>query len=338
MQKPFGIAPSGEAATLYTITNGVMTAQITDFGATLVSLFVPDKSGNTDDIVLGFGDVSGYAEDTSCMGAVVGRNANRIAGATFQLNGKTVNLFPNNNGNSLHSLPNGYSHRLWKLSSQTKNTIRFTLESPDGDQGFPGNATVRVTYTIEAPATLSVSYWAISDTDTLFNLTNHSFFNLAGHHRPELAMNQTLILPARTFAPSDANYIPTGEDRPVEGTAMDFRLGKTISQDIDMDDPCIKLQNGYDHTFEVFTEPCAILLDPVSGRSMAVVTDCPGIHLYSANFMDGRIGKGGTVYHARSGICLETQFYPDSVHKKHWKQPFVKAGIPYRSQTKFIFK
>ncbi len=337
MKKPFGTLPDGQQANLYTIQNNHITASVTDFGATLVNLFVPDKDGNTEDVVLGYDSAHIYAADNSCMGAVVGRNANRIAGASFTLGTEEYKLQANDGENSLHSLPDGYSHRLWQIVEHKKNAITLQLQSPHLDQCFPGNATVRVTYSIEAPTTLAISYYALCDKDTVMNLTNHSFFNLAGHKKPELALHQELILPARTFAPADSKCIPTGEDRPVKDTPMDFRTPKSIGRDIDKNYECLELQGGYDHTFEVFSEPCAILRDPLSGRTMAVHTDCPGIHLYSGNYLKDDIGKDGTIYPRRGGICLETHFYPDAIHNPQWKQPVLKAGVPYRSQTKFIF-
>jgi aldose 1-epimerase len=223
------------------------------------------------------------------------------------------------------------------VAEHQSDRIVFTLESPHLDQGFPGNISIRVTYSIEGNATLSITYQALSDMDTICNMTNHSFFNLAGHDKPERAIRQELIVPGRTFVPSDAHNIPIGEDREVLGTPMDFRQGKPICQDIDKDYEYLQLPGGYDHTFEVFCEPCAILRDPLSGRTMSVVTDCPGIHLYSGNYLSGEAGKDGAHYPRRSGICLETHFYPDAIHNPHWKQPVIKAGVPYRSQTRFIF-
>lgn len=337
MKADFGMLPSGEAASLYTIKNNKITAALTDFGATLVNLWVPDRHGNPADVVLGHDCAAEYCTDTSCMGATVGRNANRIADATFMIDKKPVRLIPNDGKHSLHSLPNGYSHRLWHVAEHCENRIVFTMESPHLDQGFPGKAYIRVTYSIEAPATLSITYDAISDADTIFNLTNHSFFNLAGHDKPERALQQTLILPSQTFVPSNAESIPIGTERPVNGTPMDFRTGKVIGKDINTDDECLLLQGGYDHTFAVITDPCAILSDPVSGRTMAVSTDCPGIHLYSGNYLSQEPGKGGITYPKRSGICLETHFYPDAVHNPQWKQPLIKAGTPYHSQTRFHF-
>ncbi len=337
MNTPFGTLPNGAQATLYTIKNQIITANVTDFGATLVNLWVPDRNGNMADVVLGYDSAAVYAADNSCMGATVGRNANRIAGASFMLGDRHVRLVANDGQNSLHSLPDGYSHRLWKVTEYKEDSITFLLESPHLDQGFPGNAIIRVTYAIEAPTALSITYQAVSDMDTVFNLTNHSFFNLAGHENTDKACKQELILPARVFVPSDGHSIPLGEERPVEGTPMDFRTGKVIEADIDSEYECLLLQGGYDHTFEVFTEPGAVLRDPDSGRTMAVTTDCPGIHFYSGNYLNGAPGKGGVIYPRRSGMCLEAHYYPDAVHNPQWKQPVIKAGVPCIHRTKFQF-
>lgn len=336
MQKYFGTLPTGEQATLYTLSCGKLTAAVTDYGATLVSLLVPDQKGNPADVVLGYDDVLGYARGNAFLGATVGRNANRVKGAAFVLEDRIVWLADNENGNNLHSGPDCFHTRLWKAERQEPNSITFRLDSPNGDQGFPGNAVILVTYTLEYPATLRIQYDAFSDRDTVFNMTNHSYFNLAGHDHPELAMGQTLILPARFFNPDDSENIPTGEKRPVAGTPMDFRAPKALGRDIGQDYAPLHLQGGYDHNFEVFCTPCAILSDPVSGRTMAVSTDCPGIQVYTANFLDD-VGKNGVHYAPRSGVALETQFYPDSVNHPEWPQPFTKAGERYHSVTQYRF-
>ncbi len=336
-KKPFGTLPGGEQAFLYTISCGSLTACISDFGATLVRLYVPDREGNLADVVLGYDDAKDYLGCATYFGGTVGRNANRIQGATFLLNDRQVQLEENENSNNLHSGPNCYAFRLWQVEQHEENLIQFSLESPDGDQGFPGTADIRVTYAFDTPTTLSITYDAVSDKDTVFNLTNHSYFNLAGHHRPELAMGQTLCMPARFYTPDDAQSIPTGELRSVVGTPMDFREPKNVGQDIAQDYACLKLQGGYDHNFEVFCNPCATLHDPVSGRTMTVSTDCPGIQMYSGNFLQGEIGKDGVSYCYRGGVALETQYYPDSVHHPEWPQPFVKAGERYHSETKYTF-
>ncbi len=335
MKKIFGQLPTGETAYLYTLSSGLFKATVSDFGATLVNLWVPDKNGVIDDVVLGYDSLEAYAADTMYMGAIVGRNANRIAKASFVLNNKTYRLSDNEGGNNLHSGPDIFNIRMWDVVEFDDSHIRLHLFSPNGDQGYPGNAHIYVTYTLEGDA-LKISYDAISDQDTVFNLTNHSFFNLCGQEHQEKAYSQILSMPARFFTPSDAKNIPTGECRSVEGTPMDFRKPKPIGRDVFVDYEPLNLANGYDHNFEVFCNPCATLSDPESGRSMAVSTDCPGIQLYTGNFTYG-MGKGGVEYKIRCGIALETQFFPDSVHHPEWAQPFTKAGERYRSETVYRF-
>jgi len=338
MMQPFGTMPDGRAVSLYTITGGGLTAVISDMGATIVKLFVPDREGNLADVVLGFDKPEDYRASGTFFGAVVGRNANRVGGASFTLNGQVCQMDKNDNGaNNLHSGFCFYKDRLWTVAEKTENSMVLTLDSPHGDQGFPGNAHIQVTYTLEAGGNLRISYDAVSDRDTVFNLTNHSYFNLAGHDHPEKAMDQVLTMPARFFNPADEMSIPTGVLQDVAGTAMDFRLPKAIGRDINREELPLQLQRGYDHNFEVFTNPCAILEDPESGRTMAVHTDCPGVQFYSGNFLEGELGKDGVSYCFRGGICLETQFYPDSVNHPEWPQPITRAGEHYKSETCYKF-
>lgn len=333
----FGILPDGTEASLYTIRGGGLTATVTDYGAHLVSLLVPDRNGNAADVVLGYDDVNGYRTgDGAFLGAVVGRNANRIRNASFMMGDTKIRLIPNENEHNLHSGPNSFHLRMWDVVRCGDSFITLRLISPQGDQGFPGKATIHVTYALEAGGELHITYDGISDRDTVLNLTNHSYFNLAGQDRPEKALEQELILPARHFCPDDVDNIPTGELRSVAGSPMDFREPKAIGRDIEAAYEPLHFQGGYDHNFEVFCNPCAILMDPESGRQMAVHTDCPGIQLYAGNFLNEK-GKGGIHYGKRSGIALETQFYPDAVHHSEWKQPFVKAGQRYHSETVYKF-
>jgi aldose 1-epimerase len=218
----------------------------------------------------------------------------------------------------------------------TQNTIALELVSPAGDLGFPGKATIRVTYRLDGARCLHITYDAVADRDTVFNLTNHSYFNLAGHDQTDKAMNQVLFIPGRWFNPDDAQNIPTGEQRSVAGTPMDFRTPKAIGRDIHEDYEPLKLQGGYDHNWEVFCNPCATLTDPESGRQMAVYTDCPGVQFYAGNFLDEN-GKEGVHYGKRSGIALETQYYPDALHHPEWPQPITKAGEKYHSETVYRF-
>ena len=336
-KRSFGVLANGQEASLYTICCGKLEAAVTDFGATLVSLWVPDQNGAVADVVLGFDDANAYAASDTFLGATVGRNANRIGGAAFCLGETKYVLEKNDNGNNLHSGSDSYAFRIWDVQAHTDSSITFAISSPDGDQGFPGNAEIRVTYTLEHPATLRISYDGICDADTVFNMTNHSYFNLAGHDHPELAMEQTLSMGASVYTVADAESIPTGELRPVSGTPMDFRAPKPIGRDIDNDYEALNLQGGYDHNFEAFGDYCAILTDPASGRMMQVQTDCPGVQVYAGNYLNGEIGKNGAVYTRRGGICLETQYYPDAINHPQWKQPVYKAGERYHSETKFIF-
>lgn len=336
MKKSFGLLPNEQQTFLYNISGGGITATVSDFGATLVNVFVPDADGNVADVALGYDDAAGYLNGTSFLGAIVGRSANRIKGSTFSLDGRDYVLTPNENANNLHSGPEFYHTRMWTVTACSDTSVSFHLDSPNGDQGFPGNASIDVTYTMDEKGGLHISYDATCDRDTVFNLTNHSYFNLAGEQCTNTAMDQLLMLPARVFAVADAESVPTGEMRSVEGTPMDFRTPKAIGRDINEDYEPLNLQGGYDHNFEVFCNPCAVLSDPISGRTMAVYTDLPGIQFYAGNFLQ-ETGKGGVTYGKRSGIALETQFYPDSIHHPEWKQPITKAGEKYHTETIYRF-
>ena len=336
MKKSFGTLPCGRETFLYTISCGGITAGITDFGAALVSVNVPDKNGNVDDVVLGYDNCLGYLQDTSFLGSTVGRSANRIKGSSFVLGGKTYRMTPNENENNLHSGPNYYHTRMWEVKEHTEQSITLALTSPDGDQGFPGKALIRVTYSLDGQGGLHIVYDGICDKDTIFNLTNHSYFNLAGHSKTDKAMDQILSIPARVFTVADDQSVPIGEVRSVVGTPMDFRNPKAIGRDIGEDYEPLHLQGGYDHNFEVFCNPCAQLADKESGRLMAVYTDLPGIQFYAGNFLK-ETGKGGTVYGKRSGVALETQFWPDSANHPEWVQPFTKAGERWHSETIYRF-
>ena len=336
MKKDYGIVPGGQHATLYILQKGVMQAEVLDYGATLVRLLVPDREGQYSDVVLGYDKAWDYAVNNSNLGATVGRNANRIGGASFLLNGQRVQLSANDHEvNNLHSGPEIYNHRMWQVEQVTESSIILYQLSPDGDQGYPGNAHIRVTYTLTENS-IRIAYEAVSDKDTVFNMTNHSYFNLAGHDKPEKAMEQILQLNADRFTPADADSIPTGEIRAVAGTPMDFRVPKPIGRDIGASYDALQLQLGYDHNFEIAGNPCAILHDASSGRTMEVHTDCVGLQFYSGNYLD-KIGKGGVHYPRRGAICLETQFFPDAVNKPQWKQPIFKAGEKYASVTEYKF-
>ena len=330
MVKTFGKLADGREARLFAIEAGRLRAEVTDYGASLVSLYVDGV-----DVCLGCEDVRGYEKNGSFLGATVGRNANRMKGASFLLGGERVQLSANEGCNNLHSGPDSWGWRLWEVTAHTENSLTLAMHSPHGDQGFPGNAEFSVTYAIENDG-LTIRYRGVSDRDTVFNVTNHAYFNLFGQDKPERAMDQELMLPAAYFCPDDAANIPTGEVRSVEGTPFDFRTFKTIGRDIGMDYEPLHLQGGYDHNFVNVQEICAVMRNPENGLTMTVTTDLPGVQVYAGNFLKNH-GKGGVYYGKRSGVALETQFFPDSVNHPEWIQPFVKAGETWESETRYAF-
>lgn len=326
----FGRLKTGEEAHLFTICDGRLQAVISDLGATAVKLFVDGV-----DVVLGFDDPNDYVKSGTFLGSVVGRNCNRTANATVCINGIEYAMDQNDNGlNNLHSGFAFYKNRVWNVTETAKNRLKLTLFSPDGDQGFPGNATISVTYALENDA-LVIDYDGVCDQDTVFNLTNHSYFNLAGHDHPEKAMDQILTIHAGYFTPADDMSIPTGEIRAVANTPMDFRSPKKIGADICSDYDALNLQGGYDHNYILTGEHCATL--QYGNMKMDVLTDRPGVQFYSGNFLKGESGKNGVSYCHRGGICLETQFWPDATHHPLWPQPITKAGECYHSQTTYQF-
>ena len=318
--REFGKTFSGQAAELCRLTtaNG-LEADVTDYGATLVSLRYPDQNGKVRDLVLGYDSVLGYETGSCYFGATVGRNANRIRGAVFDLNGQEYHLSANEGRNNLHSGPNGYSFRLWQIreAEQKENAITFHLSSPDGDQGFPGNLEASVTYELTGDGALKIHYEAVSDQSTLINMTNHGYFNLNGHDSGNV-LNQWMELEAEYYTPVCASSaLPTGEIREVAGTPFDFRRPKKIGQEIEDGDIQIGRAGGYDHNFVIdgvsgALRKAASAFSEESGIAMEVWTDLPCVQFYTANFVEGQKGKEGAVYGKRSGFCLETQYFPNS--------------------------
>ena len=329
MKQNFGRLPDGRQADLYWIGDEYTQAAFTNLGAAIVRWLVPDAAGRKDDIILGYDSAQEYFQNPGMMGAIVGRNANRIKDAQYSLNGTTYSLTPTSGPHNIHSGPNRYNLRLWDVTHYSKSSIRFRLFSSDGDQGFPGNARIAVTYTLTGKA-LEIAYERICDQDTVFNLTNHAYFNLSGHQHPEQAMVHTLWLNATQYTPADETGIPTGEIADVSGTCLDFTEGRSLSAPPPP-------PGGYDHNFVLAGNPAAVLSDPASGRKLTVITDRPGLQLYSGNYLNVP-GKDGVFYGPRSGICLETQFYPDSIHHPHWPQPIAKADFTYHSITAYYYR
>lgn len=315
--------------------------KLTDFGAILVSLFVPDRNGKLTDVVLGYDDVEHYYVNTPHLGSTIGRNGNRIDQAAFVLNGKKYQLPQNENENNLHSGPDGYEFLLWE-AKETENGVAFRHFSPDGEQGFPGNFDVTVTYTLTEDNCLEIHYEGTCDQDTVANMTNHSYFNLGGHDSGSVA-DQILQLNSSHYNPViDSKSIPTGEIASVAGTPMDFTQPKPIGQDIDADFEQLQLTGGYDHNFVLDKEDegmvwAAKAYSEKTGIHMETITDCPAVQLYAGNFLEAEEGKNGTIYKKRNAFCLETQYNPNAVNEPNFEAPFLKAGEKYDTTTIYKF-
>lgn len=328
-------------ATMYTFENkNGMMMEVTDFGAVLYALIVPDKDGNPVDVTLGYDSPEAYGKKTSGFGATIGRNGNRIGKAQFTLNGKVYELEQNNNGNNLHSGRNYYQHRMWTVKETTENSITLSLHSPDGDQGFPGNFDVDVTYTLTDDNELKIDYNGVADADTVINMTNHSYFNLNGHASGSIEQHE-LWMDADAFTPTDVELIPTGEIASVEGTPMDFRVKKLVGKDIDADFQALKFGGGYDHNWCLnnngeFKKVIELSAD-LSGITMEVYTDLPGVQIYAGNYLVNEPGKDGVFYKKRQGICFETQHYPDAINHENFPSPICKKGEVYKTTTIYKF-
>lgn len=339
----FGQNSKGEAAALYSFENrNGMIMEVSDFGATLYSLYVPSRSGRLYDVVLGYDNPLGYEGPSGTFfGATVGRNANRIGNAAFSLGGKKFTLDKNDGKNNLHSGFDFYNFRIWQVKDFGENFITFSLHSPDGDQGFSGALDVDVTYTLTDDNTVKIDYYAVSDAETVINLTNHSYFNLNGHDSGSI-LKHTAFIDADKFTATDSESIPTGLLPDVAGTPMDFRTEKEVGRDIDADFEALRFGKGYDHNWCLNNngefKKVAELCGDVSGIAMEVYTDLPGCQIYSGNFLVEEKGKRGAVYKHRGGICFETQYYPDAVNHQNFAAPIFKAGEPYKTTTTYKFK
>ena len=314
------------------IRQGALEAQILPYGATLHRLYVPDKTGATRDVVLGYDTLADYQRHDGYLGATVGRHANRIAGAQFSLDGTTYLLAANEGENQLHSGPNGLHQKVWNWQQTAENCVTLRTVSPDGEDGYPGTLEVSVTYTL-ANGALSIDYEAVCDRDTVCNLTNHAYFNLAGQGRGSVA-GHTLQVNAECYTPCGAGTIPTGEVRPVAGV-MDLRQGAVLGERLDA--PELAEYSGYDHNFCLNDGAAAQLYCRESGICMDTETTLPGLQVYTAGFLTERQGKDGAVYGKHHGVCLETQFWPDAVHHENFPSPILRAGEVYRHRTVYRF-
>ena len=344
----FGTTPEGEPVDLYTLINpsGMEVRAIT-LGGTITSIRVPDREGTFDDVALGFDDLEAYLKNPPFFGSIIGRYANRIARGRFVLDGKTYNLAINNPPNHLHGGNRGFNKVVWKAESFKKDEtvgIIFMHTSSDGDEEYPGNLSLRVTYTLTPLNALEVEYEASTDKATPVNLTQHTYFNLAGEGSRDI-LGHELTIHAGRYTPVDSTLIPTGELSSVEGTPFDFRMPTTIGARIEANDQQIRFGNGYDHNYvldrapgESGLFPAAHVVEPTTGRMLDVSTTEPGMQLYTGNFLDGTLkGKGGHTYARRTGFCLETQHFPDSPNKPQFPDTILRPGETYRSKTVFTF-
>lgn len=327
---------NGYKVWLYTITNkNGVKAQLTNYSGALVSLFVPDRDGKTDDVILGYDNLEGYINGTSSQGALVGRYANRIADAKFTLNGEEIKLFANENTNTLHGGLVGFNKRVWTIDGETENSVTFGYVSPDGEENFPGTVKVACKYTLTDDNELKLEYTGVSDKDTVLNLTNHSYFNLGGALSGSI-LGHELQLNADYYTPVNKALIPTGELKDVTGTPFDFRTPKTIGKDVEAG-----LLPGYDHNY-MLGEPhvmrkAAVAFDPKTGREMTVFTDKPAIQLYTAIGLGGEIGKGGQEMKFQTAFCLESQYAPDSPNQPNFPDCVLRKGEEYKFTTIYAF-
>ena len=338
--RPFG-QMEGREIPLLTLKNETMAVELLPFGAAVRSLWVPDKKGNPTDVVLGYESLEEYRELDGCLGGTLGRCANRIGGARFTLNGMEYRLAANDGPNSLHGGRAGFDKQVWSVSELSKNRVTLSLDSPGGQEGYPGALSVRVTYTL-ARGALSIGYWAGHTGDTVFNPSSHTYFNLSGHHSGRVE-GQYIRLNASRYTPTLPGSIPTGELAPVDATPMDLRTAQPIGARINEPFGQLTLAGGYDHNWVIdgwdrALRPAALAWSPETGISMEVSTTLPGVQFYTGNYLDGcPVGKGGAVYAARCGFCLETQFFPDTPNQPSFPSCVLRAGEDYNSRTVYRF-
>ena len=344
-RKEFGVTKDGKQAYLYTINSGTgMEATVTDYGAILVNLIVPDAEGNKQDVVLGYDNLADYETNGCFFGATIGRNANRIGGAAFTLDGTTYHLPANENGNNLHTdFEHGFHKVLWDAKPLSDgNGVQFSCVSPDGENGFPGTVQMSVTYSLTLDMGIQITYDGVSDKKTVLNPTNHSYFNLGGHDAGSI-LDEKMTIYADGFAEIVPGAITTGRILPVEGTPMDFRRAKRIGDEIGADDEQLTMVQGYDHNWALNTtfgklEKIAQVEDEKAGRTMEVWSDLPGVQFYAGNCITPQTGKGGAHYDKRCALCLETQYFPDSVNRPEFLQPVFEAGQTCHTTTVYKFR
>ena len=335
---------NGKNVRLYTLTNkNGMEVCITNFGGRIVSILVPDRTGQPTDVVLGFDSIADYQNIPSDFGAAIGRYANRIQHGKLKIDGKEIQLPTNNFGHCLHGGPTGWQYQVYEATQTNDSTLTLTMQSPDGDNSFPGNVTAHVTYTLTDDNAIDIRYDATTDKTTVINMTNHSYFNLSGDPSKS-ATDHLLYIAADSITPVDSTYMTTGEMMAVKGTPFDFNTPKTIAPSVDdIENTQVKYASGFDHNWVLttsgdLTRPAATLTCPTNGISLTVYTDEPGLQVYTGNFLDGTVkGKKGIAYPKQASVCLESQHYPDSPNKPQWPSVLLKPGEKYHSHCIFQF-
>lgn len=342
----FGVAADGREVRAWRLEgDGGAVCTLLDYGATLQQLLIPDAAGELADVVLGYDSMAGYeSAENAYQGAVIGRHGNRIEGAAFELGGKTYQLAVNDGRNHLHGGLIGFDKKIWSakpLETTEGPSVMFSLMSPDMEEGYPGNLKVNVTYTLTSENALRLDYEAVSDKETVINLTNHSYFNLSGHGAGRID-DQKIMIEADEITSINDECIPDGGFLSVEGTPLDLRQLTPIGQGVESDHPAILAGKGYDHNFVIrgadgTLKKSAMALDPKSGRTMTVYTTLPGIQFYTGNFVTEHTAKDDATYNKRGGFCLETQYYPNSLKHKHFPSPVFQAGDSFRHTTVYAF-
>ncbi len=343
--KPFGKTKDGTPVKIYTLRNAHgMEARITNYGGLVVSLLAPDRAGKFDDVALGYDTLQEYLKDSPYFGALIGRYGNRIAKGRFKLDGKSYKLAVNNGPNSLHGGLQGFDKVVWAakpVNTKEGQALELSYISKDGEEGYPGNLTVKAVYVLTAENELRLDCTATTDKPTIVNLTHHSYFNLAGAGNGDI-LGHVVTIKADKFTPVNKNLIPTGELRLVEGTPFDFRKPTAIGARINEKDEQLKFANGYDHNWVLNKKPgklgiIAKVYEPTSGRVMEVLTTEPGVQFYVGNFLDGSIGKGGKAYTFRTGLCLEPQHFPDSPNQPSFPSTVLRPGETFQNTISYRF-
>ena len=341
-KEAFGSTANGQEVTKYIVTNSRGSSiEMIDFGAILVSVWMPDKNGSLLDVVLGYDNVAAYEDNPSFFGTVIGRTCNRTENASVPVGDKVYKMPVNEDPNNLHCGPNGFEKQMWAVKEAEDDHVTFTLVSPDGDHGYAGEFRVAVTYTLTDNNEVKIHYVADCDEDTIANMTNHSYFNLNAHQNGTI-LNHTLVLDADGFTPVRKGSIPTGEILPVAGTPMDFTAEKRIGEEIEADYEQLILTKGYDHNYVLNQQDGTVRLfasakGDLSGMAMQCYTDTVGVQFYAGNFISGPLGKENTSYQERDGFALETQFYPNAANVPEWPSPILKKGEIYDTTTIYHF-